>query len=59
MNIIQGDSTLSNFQLVMAWCFEIMKTKFIFFGQRVSLFDFFLWAILMFALLKMFFSMLE
>lgn len=59
MQILQGDSTLSNFQIVMSWCFEIMKTKFVFFGQSVSLFDFFLWAILMFALLKMFFSMLE
>lgn len=44
---------------IFGQCIEIMKMRFEMFGISISLWDFFLWAIVIVALLKLFFSLFE
>lgn len=57
--MLQGDNTLTLFRLMMETCINIMKYNFYVFGIKVSLWDIFLWAIVMYALLKLFFALFE
>lgn len=51
--------TVDLFQTIMTQCIDIMKTQIPIFGINVSLWDFFLWSIVMYALLKLFFTLFE
>lgn len=51
--------TVEMFRTILAQCIEIMKTPLPMFGIHVSLWDFFLWGIVMYALLKLFFTLFE
>lgn len=57
--LLTTDHTFETFTLIMEYCFNIMKTKFVIFGLSLSLWDFFLWGIVMYALLKLFFALFE
>ena len=56
---ISADETYQAFVTIMNSCFSIMKTNIILMGVKFSLFDIFLWSIVMYALLKLFFSLFE
>lgn len=47
------------FQEIFDFCFMVMKMKFAIFGYVISLWDVFLWCIVMVALLKLFFALFE
>ena len=57
--MLQGDSTLQLFRLMMENCITIMKIPFYLFGIKLCLWDLFLWSIVMYALLKLFFALFE
>lgn len=56
---ISADETYQAFVTIMNSCFAVMKTNIILMGVKFSLFDIFLWSIVMYALLKLFFSLFE
>ena len=54
-----SDHSLSTFQLLIESCISVMKSPFFLFGIKLSLWDLFLWSIIMYVLLKVFFALFQ